>query len=219
MVEGMFYILRTGVPWRDLPASFGPWSSVYTRFRRWCRLGLWEKLHCALTSAAMSEISSIDCTHVKVHQDGSNGSGSADSRAIGKTKGGTNCKIGALVDFFGRAIAICLAAGNRHDLPATEPLRDQVPGPWLIGDRGFDSPPLRQLLAEKGIHACIPPKANSSVQYFYSKSLYRSRHVVENFFQRIKRFRRIGTRYEKLAETFLGFVTFAATIDWIQFEV
>jgi transposase len=52
MVMAMWYVLRTGVPWRDLPERFGPWSSVYTRFRRWCRGGLWARLFRRLRSHA-----------------------------------------------------------------------------------------------------------------------------------------------------------------------
>jgi transposase len=64
--------------------------------------------------------------------------------------------------------------------------------------------------------ACIPPKANRKIQYYYNKELYKHRHVIENFFGRIKIYRRVATRYDKLAETYLGFVTIAAILDWLR---
>jgi len=64
--------------------------------------------------------------------------------------------------------------------------------------------------------ACIPPKSNRKNQYYYDEELYKRRHVVENFFGRIKIYRRIATRYEKLAETYMGFVTIAAILDWLH---
>ena len=68
----MFYVLRTGITWRDLPERFVPWGSVYTRFRRWCALGLFARLLAAVAKGAKGELRYIDCSHIKLHQDGSN---------------------------------------------------------------------------------------------------------------------------------------------------
>ena len=87
------------------------------------------------------------------------------------------------------------------------------------GCRGFDSKILRGNLTALNAAPCIPPGKTSKIDYAFSKVLYAQRHVVENFFGRIKRPRRVGTRYEKLGETFLGFVTFATVLDWLLFEV
>lgn len=219
MVTGIWFVLKAGSPWRDLPAEFGPWNSVYTRFRRWCRKGLWSKLLAILNEDACSAIRSIDCTHIKVHQDASNAAGGAAAQAIGKTKGGPNTKLAAVVDGLGRAIGLNLAAGNRNDLRAIAPLIEKLQDCWVIGDRGFDAGTFRRELLAANARPCIPPRVCNKLKYHYSELLYRHRHVVENFFARIKRMRRVGTRYEKLSETFLGFVTFAAILDWIQFEV
>jgi transposase len=69
MVEGMVWILRTGAPWRDLPKRFGPWKSVYTRFRRWTRQGVWARVLQALAEQQDSESYIIDATIVRAHQD------------------------------------------------------------------------------------------------------------------------------------------------------
>jgi transposase len=101
MVTAMWYVLRTGVPWRDLPERFGRWSSVYTRFRRWCQSGLWVRLFRRLRFHAWSKIRSLDCSHVKVHADGANPVGGQASQAMGRTKGGLNTKVVAIVDTLG----------------------------------------------------------------------------------------------------------------------
>jgi transposase len=89
----------------------------------------------------------------------------------------------------------------------------------VLADKGFDSAEFRSDLVRTGAMVCIPPLGTRRIQYYYSRRLYRHRHTVENFFCRIKRNRRVATRYEKLAVTFLGFVYLAAIIDWITHEV
>ena len=219
MVSGIYFILRTGQPWRDLPKEFGPWSSVYTRFRRWSRSGLWSQVLALLTADACGEIRSVDCTHIKVHQDASNAAGGVEAQAIGKTKGGSNTKLAVIVDGLGRAVGLNLVPGNRHDLKAVELLMDKFAGCFVLADRGFDAKAFREKLLSLGATPCIPPRQTNRIQYHYSKLAYAHRHVVENFFARIKRRRRISTRYEKLSETFLAFVTLATVLDWLNFEV
>ena len=219
MISGIFFVLRTGVPWRDLPKEFGPWNSVYTRFRRWCRSGLWEKILTLVGADACGSIRCVDCTHIKVHQHAANAAGGADAQAIGCTKGGRNTKLAVVVDGLGRATGVSVAAGNRNDLRAVAPLIEKMAECCVVGDRGFDSGTFRRDLLAVGARPCIPPRRSSKIQHYYSELLYAHRHVVENFFARIKRLRRVGTRYEKLSETFLGFVTFATVLDWLHFKV
>jgi len=139
MISGIYFVLRAGLPWRDLPKEFGPWSSVYTRFRRWCRSGLWSKMLAMLSAEPCGSIRSVDCTHIKVHQDASNAAGGADAQAVGKTKGGSNTKLAAVVDGLGRATGLRLAAGNRNDLRVITALIDKLADCWVVGDRGFDA--------------------------------------------------------------------------------
>jgi len=126
MVTGMWYILRTGVPWRDLPGCFGPWSSVYTRFRRWCASGLWSRLLEAISRGAVGKIRCVDCSHIKVHRDAANTIGGQSNQAMGRTKGGLNTKLAAVVDGIGRAVGLHLAPGQQHDLRACAPLHSHL---------------------------------------------------------------------------------------------
>jgi len=219
MIEAICYILRTGVPWRDLPKQCGPWKSVYTRWRRWCREGLWAHLFKKIAGRGFGCIRSMDTTCIKVHAHGANPVGGQAAQAMGRTKGGLNTKLAMIVDALGRPVAMQLAAANRHDLKACAGLWSEQRGGWLVADRAFDSDKLRAALAAHGIFPCIPLKAGRRKTYNFSEKLYAHRHTVENANARLKRFRRIGTRYDKLAETFLGFVLLAASLDWINSEV
>lgn len=180
---------------------------------------MWSEIHASLATHACGNLRSIDCSHIKVHQDASNAAGGASAQAIGKTKGGLNTKLAAVVDGLGRAVGLNLVSGNKHDLRAIAPLVPTLANCWVAADRGFDAKTLRDELIKIGATACIPPRKSNRIQYYYSETFYAHRHVVENFFARIKRWRRVATRYEKLSETFLGFVTLASIIDWLRFEV
>ena len=86
----------------------------------------------------------------------------------------------------------------------------------FVGDKGFDSDELRQLIEGNGGLACIPPRSNRTSHRWCDPEFYRKRHLVENIFQRIKYWRRVATPYEKLASTFLAFSTLASSIDYIR---
>ena len=82
----------------------------------------------------------------------------------------------------------------------------------LLGDRGYDADWFRQALAQRGITACIPSKANRKIAVPHDKALYRQRHRIENMFGRLKDWRRIHTRYDRCAHTFMSAIALAATI-------
>ena len=82
----------------------------------------------------------------------------------------------------------------------------------LVSDKGFDSDGFRSWLRERSIRPCIPPRSNRLHPERYSRASYRKRHLVESFFERLKHFRRVAARYDKLRETFFGFVCLASAI-------
>jgi transposase len=86
----------------------------------------------------------------------------------------------------------------------------------LVGDKGFESDALRRQMLAQGCLASIPPRSNRKSPAWYHRGFYRQRHKIENFFQRIKIYKRVSTRYEKLALTFLNFVLLAAVFDWLK---
>lgn len=213
MIEVMIHVLRTGCPWRDLPSQFGPWSSVYTRFRRWSQAGLWAQVLDLITERAQGKLRFLDATHIKVHQDAANPAGGQHLQAFGRTKGGLKTKL--TVDSKGKILQAALAPGQRGDAVAAEEIIF-LEGERVVADRGFDSDHIRNRIDHAGGTPCIPPRSNRTGPRPYSRASYRKRHHVENFFQRIKRFRRIGTRYEKLDLHFLAFIHLAGVIDWLR---
>lgn len=109
-------------------------------------------------------------------------------------------------------MALLLSAGNEADVTCAPETMEGVKCALLVCDKAFDSDGFRSWLKERGIRACIPPRAGRLHPHRYSRASYRKRHLVENFFERLKRFRRIATRYDKLQETFFGFVCLASAI-------
>lgn len=219
MVEAICWVMRTGSPWRDLPPVFGPWGSVYTRWRRWIAMGLWARLLRCLARNARGTLRFVDCSHIKTHQDASNPCGGQASQAMGKTKGGLNTKLAAAVDARGRLVAAIVDCGQRHDQRAVDALLPILRGRRLVADKGFDADSFARRLRALRIRICIPARANRRSPLPFHRGFYRQRHRVENCFQRLKKFRRISTRYEKLACTFLAFIHLAAVLVWLHFKV
>ena len=217
MFEAMVYVLRTAVPWRDLPVCYGPWNSVYTRWRRWCLRGLWELLLAELAKDAKGKLRFLDTSHIKLHQDASNPAGGQQNQAIGRTKGGLNTKLSAWVDGHGRAVSLNLAAGQQPDVCVAQMAsQPELQGTITVADKGYDSDGFRAQLRKSGSRPCIPPRINRLTPARWHRGFYRQRHKVENFFQRLKRHRRVSTRYEKNTLYFLGFARLAAILDWLK---
>lgn len=116
----------------------------------------------------------------------------------------------ALVDGLGNLARFVLLPGQRHDSVGVAPLLDGVALGALIGDRAFDSDWLRLELNERGALAVIPPNASRSSTIPYDTEMYKWRHLVENFFQKIKEFRRIATRYDKTDTSFAAAIHLVA---------
>lgn len=152
------------------------------------------------------------------HQSTPLGSGSkrgAFGNAIGRSRGGRTTKIHALTDDHGRPIAFQLTPGNAHDLDGARAMLAIVPCPLrLIADRAYDARSLRDWLAERGAKAVIPPNPTRKHPHSYDAEAYKRRNLIERMFCRLKDFRRIATRYDKLARNFLAGVLIAAAITW-----
>jgi transposase len=121
-------------------------------------------------------------------------------------------KILALVDGLGNLARFVLLPGQRHDSVGVEPLITGVDFEALIADKAFDSNALRALLNERGAVAVIPAKADRKTAIPHDVEMYKWRHLVENFFQRIKEFRRIATRYDKTDTSFAAAIYLAAAL-------
>ena len=118
-------------------------------------------------------------------------------------------KIHALVDADGNPVKVVLSRGQDHDLTCAEPLIDGVDPSALIADKAFDADAFIDALNDRAIVPVIPPKSNRKTRRPCDFGLYRERNLVERFFNKLKHFRAIAARYDKLAKTFLGGVHLA----------
>lgn len=115
----------------------------------------------------------------------------------------------------GRPVAFVLTPGNAHDLEGAKALLNiRRPKQRLLADRAYDARSLRDWLAERGTQAVIPPNPTRKHPHAYSRKAYKGRNLIERMFCRLKDFRRIATRYDKRADTFLSAIYLAAAITW-----
>jgi transposase len=139
----------------------------------------------------------------------------AFAHAIGRSRGGRTTKVHAITDQHGRPVAFAITPGNTHDLVGAGALLRRAPLPRrLIADRAYDARKLRDWLAARGCKAVIPPNPTRKHPAQYDRAAYKTRNLIERMFCRLKDFRRVATRYDKRADTFLSSVLIAATILW-----
>jgi transposase len=136
-------------------------------------------------------------------------------QAIGRSRGGRNTKIHAIADAKGRLLSILLTGGAAHDCPVAERLiRRTKAAKRLLGDKAYDSTELREWLEDRGTKAVIPNRCNRRRPFRFNKKSYKERHRIENAFCRLKDFRRIATRYDRLARNFLASICLVAALVW-----
>src|SRR5664280_2119347 len=168
VISGIVFVIRNGLRWRDAPREYGPHKTVYNRFVRWSRLGVFNKIFAEL------------------------------ARKAGKPR--RLMSEGQMSDYKGAALMLTA-------LPKAKE---------LLGDKGYDADWFRKALAERGITACIPSKSNRKKPIEHDRTLYRQRHKIENMFGRLKDWRRVHTRYDRCAHTFMSAICIAAiVIFWL----
>jgi len=126
-------------------------------------------------------------------------------------------KINALVDENGLPVRLVLTAGQAHDLRAAPDLLDGLECRHVVADRGYDANALLDLIRASGAKAHIPSACRRIVHRSVNKRIYRQRNLVERFFCKLKHFRRIATRFDKLARNFLAAVALASTRLWTRY--
>src|SRR3954451_12589070 len=138
--------------------------------------------------------------------------GGTRNQAIGRSRGGLTTKIVALVDALGNLARFVLLPGQHHDTVGVPPLIEGIAFGALLGDKAFDADWLRAELDDRGAAAVIPPKANRKARLDYDKAMYRWRHLIENYFAKLKEFRGIATRYDKTDTSFRANICLTAAV-------
>ncbi|WP_423828216.1 IS5 family transposase [Sphingomonas oleivorans] len=213
VLNGIFWVLRSGAPWRDLPERYGPRTTCYNRFVRWRKAGVWDRMMDAITAAHDGDIQMIDSTSVRAHQQQKGGR----DHCLGRSRGGLTTKIHAVVDAQGLPIRLGLTAGQAHDGQIADKLLDQLgPHTIVLADKAYDADRIRELIEDQGATPNIPAKSNRKWKPCFSRRLYRERNLIERLFSKLKHFRRVATRYDKLAANFLAMVQLASMRLWLR---
>jgi transposase len=138
---------------------------------------------------------------------------------MGRSRGGLTTKIHALVDANGLPIGLKLTEGQAHDGRSADDMLDGLgDGDVLLADRAYDSDAMRAALAERGAWACVKPMPNRKRIPAFSPFLYRYRNAVERYFNKLKHFRAVATRYDKRADNFLATVQLASIRIWLRYN-
>jgi len=126
-------------------------------------------------------------------------------------------KIHALVDALGNPVGFHLTGGEAHDLVGADELLPDMQADTVIADKAFDADKrVREPLAAAGKTAVIPSKANRKQSREFDRDVYAARHLIENFFAKLKQYRAIATRYDKTARNFLAAIHLAASVVWLN---
>lgn len=218
VISGIVQVLRSGGRWVDAPAVYGPHKTLYNRFVRWAAKGIWRAVFQTLvaSSGPPAEVL-LDSTHVKTHRCAAGGKGGSEPQAIGRSRGGRTTKLHALSDGLGRPLQFVVTGGQAADCRAAEILLNGLPPHTLVlADRAYDTNAIRRQIEDQGAVPNIPSKRTRRWKSCFSPVLYRGRNAIERMFCRLKDYRRIATRYDKLAGNFLAAIHIVAVVTcWL----
>lgn len=119
------------------------------------------------------------------------------------------------VDALANPLRVILSAGQIADIDCASALIENLPGQAVVADKGYDANHFVAKIKAAGAEAVIPPRSNRLAPREFDRHLYRARNLIERFFARLKHFRRIATRYDKLAKSFLSFIHLACAFVWL----
>lgn len=138
------------------------------------------------------------------------------AQALGRSRGGFGSKVHCVADALGNPIAFTVTGAEQADITQAYTLLEKADGAQAVtADKGYDSDVLVSAIQDRGAQANIPPRSNRKTPRAYDAHRYEARHLIENLFARLKQFRRIATRFEKLAKNFAAMVTLACICVWL----
>jgi transposase len=159
----------------------------------------------------------LDGSYVRAHQHAS-GARIGEERAIGKSRGGPTTKLHVAADAHGNPIDFEVTGGEVHDAKVADKVLEKIAtAEHLVADKGYDSETIREQARKQGMNPVIPRKSNSrKPNPEFDSHLYKLRHLVENLFAKLKHYRSIATRFEKLARNFKSIAYLACTMIWLR---
>ena len=229
VINGILWVIVLGSPWPDVPEEFGKWKTVYNRFRRWRSEGVWDQiLKCLLHRLDREglidrDLWCVDGSLIRAHRAAAgantNSTEIAENQGLGRSRGGFSSKLHVLTDGVGTPLGVTLTAGQRNESIEFENLMNTVPATWLrdpdwrpgaiAGDKGYSTVHIRDWLKAHQVQDIIASRSNETGSEQFDRKLYRQRNVVERAIGWLKENRRIATRYDKTASSYLAVVKIA----------
>ena len=224
VLNAILYVAEQGCKWRGLPPRFGNWHTVYTRMNRWSKKGVLDRVFEYLQREQIVRIKveavSLDSTTVKVHPDGTGALKKTDPSPSVSHRGGWTTKIHMVAADARTALTLSLSPGQAHDAPEGRKLLNRLGpqhhNPSLLMDRACEGNETRQLALALGFTPVVPPLSTRINPWRYDREMYKRRNEIERLFRRLKGFRRIFSRFEKLDALFLGFILFTLIFDALR---
>lgn len=137
-------------------------------------------------------------------------------QSLGRSRGGHSTKIHLATDALGNAIRFIVTGGERNDITQAEALIENLFPEYVLADKGYDADKFVLLLKKRNAKVIIPSRLNRRIQRVIDLDLYKERHLIECCIGKLKHFRRVFSRFDKLAKNYLSFVQFASTIIWLR---
>ena len=224
VLNAILYVAEHGCKWRGLPARYGNWHTIYMRMNRWSKSGVLDRVFEQLQrqrNRAPQAGSGVAGQH---HRQGASrwdgGAKKNGPQSIGRSRGGWTTKLHMVAADARTAVTFSLSPGQAHDAPEGRKLLrrlgHQRAGPALVMDRAYEGDATRQLALDLGFTPVVPPLKTRRKPWVYDREIYKRRNEIERLFRRLKGFRRIFSRFDKLDALFLGFVLFALIYDAVR---
>lgn len=125
-------------------------------------------------------------------------------------------KVHVATDALGNPVRFILTGGERNDITQIEPLLQGLEARHVLADKGYDGHRAMDAIAASGAKPVVPRRTTTAIWRIFDATIYKDRNLIERFFSKIKHFRRIATRYDKLARNYAGFLNLVAAIKWCR---
>ncbi len=213
VVSGIIYAIKHGLQWQDAPDEYGPHKTLYNRFVRWSRLGVFNKIFIELANKTPFDGSLMIAPSISRL--------TARRQACSKRGFSTSYRTNKRWPEFQtpyclwRAcpVLLLLTEGQVSDDKGAAILQHFLPdNSTFLADGGYDATWLLESLKAKGMTVCMPPRKTGNEAFPFDNTLYKQRYLIENTFSRLKDWRRIATRYDRCAHTFFSAICLAVTV-------